>query len=207
MKIYRKLYFLAVVIAAVALSSCGENPVWKRQTFDFNAPSDPPASATRTNLVALNRVTISPPFKSSSFTYRTSDDAYEQDPYAGFLSPPERSLAEAIRAWMRKSGAYGTVIDPGSGLVPSVIVEATVTDLCGDFRNSAQPTGSMTIHFVVYAVDSDEPRNVLLDKICARQTPLTGKTPAALIAAWDADLREIMEEIDSDVAKVELTAH
>jgi uncharacterized lipoprotein YmbA len=206
MKTYRHLYFLAVVIAAVALSGCGENPVWKRQTFDFNAPSDPPASATRTNLVVLNRVTISPPFKSSSFIYRTSDDAYEQDPYAGFLAPPERGLGDAIRAWMRKSGSFGNVIEPGSGLEPSVIAEATVTELCGDFRKSAQPTGAMTIHFVLFAVDSDGPRNVLLDKILSRQTPLSEKTPAALVAAWDADLREIMEEINSDASKIDLTA-
>ncbi|HEX3988844.1 MAG TPA: hypothetical protein VHZ30_05385 [Verrucomicrobiae bacterium] len=206
MKTRRQLYFLALVVA-MALAGCGENPVWKRQTFDFNLPSEPPASVTRTNLVALSRVMISSPFESSSFTYRTADDAYEQDPYAGFLAPPERGLAEAIRAWMRKSGSFGTVIEPGSGLVPSLIAEATVTDLCGDFRKSAQPTGSMTIHFILYAVDSDGPRNVLLDKICARQTPLTAKTPAALIAAWDTDLREIMEEINSDAAKVDLTAH
>ncbi|HEY3854198.1 MAG TPA: ABC-type transport auxiliary lipoprotein family protein [Verrucomicrobiae bacterium] len=207
MNTFRQLYFLAAVVILITLAGCGENPVWKRQTFNFNAPSDPPASAMRTNLVALNRVTISPQFESSSFTYRTADDAYEQDPYAGFLAPPERSLGEAIRAWMRKSGSFGNVIEPGSGLEPSLIVEATATDLYGDFRTSAQPTAAMTIHFVLYAVDSDGPRNVLLDKTCVRQTPLTAKTPAALITAWDTDLREIMEEINSDAAKVDLTAH
>jgi hypothetical protein len=41
----------------------------------------------------------------------------------------------------------------------------------------------------------------VLDKVCARETPLTGRTPGALMAAWDTDLREIMQEINSEYAK------
>jgi hypothetical protein len=41
----------------------------------------------------------------------------------------------------------------------------------------------------------------VLDKVCARETPLAQKTPGALMVAWEADLRQIMEEIHSEYAK------
>jgi hypothetical protein len=59
----------------------------------------------------------------------------------------------------------------------------------------------MEIHFICYEVKDGTPGRIMLDKVCARETPLTRKTPAALMAAWDADLREIMGEINSEYAK------
>jgi len=41
----------------------------------------------------------------------------------------------------------------------------------------------------------------VLDKVCAHETPLARKAVEALMAAWDADLRQIMQEINSDCAK------
>jgi hypothetical protein len=203
-KYNRQLFIAAGLVVAAAFTGCGTNPVWKQQAFAFTAPGDPTASVTRTNLVALTKVTISPMFRNQCFTYRTGEETYEQDPYACFLVPPERSLTEAIRGWMRERGAFGDVIEPGSGLAPSVIVEAAVNELDGDFRKPGQPLAVMSIRFTVYDVNEDGPGRVLLDKTCAVETPLAQRTPAALIAAWDGDLRKIMEQINSEYAKTDL---
>jgi hypothetical protein len=155
----------------------------------------------RTNIVALSRVSISPIFQSRSFTYRTAENSYEQDPYAGFLIPPERALAEPIRAWIRASGVFGRVVEPGSGLTANMVAEVSVNELFGDFRKASQPVGRMEIHFICYEFKDGAAGRIVLDKVCARETPLTSKTPAALMAAWDADLREIMQEINSEFGK------
>ena len=172
--------------------------------FAFSLPADPPdppATIAQTNLVALSRVSISPLFESRSFTYRTAENTYEQDPYAGFPTAPERAVAEAIRACLRRSSGFGRVVEPGSGLTPTLIAEVRVNELYGDFRRGSRPRGTMEIHFIFYEVKDDAPGRIVLDKVCARETPLTGKTPAALMAAWDADLREIMAEIASEYAR------
>jgi len=165
--------------------------------------SQPAASNARTNLVALKRLSISPRFQSRSFTYRTAENSYEQDPYAGFLVPPERALAEPIRAWMRDSGVFGRLVEPGSGLAPGLVAEVSINELYGDFRKASQPVGTMEIHFIFYEVRDDTPGRIVLDKVCARGTPLTRKTPAALMAAWDADLRQIIQDITAEFARAE----
>src|SRR6185436_2234788 len=137
----------------------------------------------QTNIVALNRVSISPLFQSRSFTYRTAENSYEQDPYAGFLIPPERALAEPIRAWMRASGVFGRVAEPGTGLIATLIAEVSVNELYGDFRKASQPVGIMEIHFICYEVKDGAAGRIVLDKICAHSTPLSRKTPDALMTA------------------------
>ena len=190
-----------ILIAAIVFCGCASGPSWKRQSFAFSLAADPPTTNASDRVVALRRVSISPTFQSRSFTYRTGDNSYEQDPYAGFLIPPERALAESIRASMRAGGVFGRVVEPGSGILPTVIVEASINELYGDFRRASRPVGTMGIHIVCYEVQDGEPRGIIFDKYCLQETVLTRKTPGALMAAWDEDLREIMNQINSDYGK------
>jgi len=169
--------------------------------FAFSLPADPPTTNAQTNIVALSRVSISPLFQNRSFTYRKAENTYELDPYAGFLVPPGRALAESIRAWMRASGAFGRVVEPGGGLRPTLVAEISVNELYGDLRQASRPVGTMTIHFICYEVKDGDPGRIVLDRVCAHETPLARNTPEALMAAWDADLREIMGEINSEYSK------
>ena len=190
-----------LLLTAGIFVGCASDPKWKRQAFAFSLPADPPATNAPTHIVALSRVSISPLFQSRSFIYRKAGNIYEQDPYAGFLVPPERALAEPIRAWMRASGVFGRVVQPGSGLTPTLVAEVSINELYGDFRQASRPVGAMEIHFICYEIKDGEPGHIVLDRVCAHETPLARKTPDALMAAWDADLREIMEEINSAYAK------
>lgn len=190
-----------IVVAIAALCGCVSGPSWKRQSFAFSLPADPTRTNATDRVVALSRVSISPTFQSRCFTYRIGEDSYEQDPYAGFLIPPERALAESIRASMRASEVFGRVVEPGSGIMPNVIVEASINELYGDFRLAPRPVGTMGIHFMCYEVQDGEPRRIVFDKYCLQETALARKTPAALMAAWDQDLRAIMNQINSEYAK------
>jgi hypothetical protein len=192
---------VSLLLAAGIFVGCASDSKWKRQAFAFSLPADPPTANAQTNLVALIRVSISPLFQSRSFTYRKAENTYEQDPYSGFLVPPERALAEPIRAWMRASGVFGRVVEPGSGLMPTLVAEVSVNELYGDIRQALRLVGKMELHFICYEVKDGDPGRIVLDRVCARETPLARKTPDALMAAWDADLREIMEEIHSEYSK------
>lgn len=190
-----------MLLGVAALSGCASSPRWRQQEFAFSTPSPLGAANTATNVVALDRVAISPLFQSRSFTYRTGENAYEHDPYASFLIAPERALAESIRAWMTSSGVFGRVVGPRSGLAPGLVVEASVNQLYGDFRNASHLKGTLQVRFLFYRVKDDNQRIVVLDKACTRTTELTRKTPAALMVGWDTDLSEIMKEIASEYAE------
>ena len=193
-----KIFFAMIAMAAL-LCGCGSSDAgWQHQTFAFAMPPDPPATNSLTNIVTLTHISISPDFQSRSFTYRTATNTYEQDPYAGFLTSPERAIAEPIRADL---GSIGRVVQPGSSLTPTLGAEVEVTKLFGDFQDSSNPTGRLQMHFVLYEMSPEGPGRVIVDELCGRAVTLTARTPAALMAAWDADLRDIMDQILADYAK------
>jgi cholesterol transport system auxiliary component len=193
---------LLLTVAAFFLG-CGSNPVWRQQTFALSVSGEAKPGPVATNTLALARVTVSPSFQSRSFTYRTEENTYEHDPYASFVASPEHTLAEAIRAGLRNDGVFGHIVEPGSGLTPSVLVEASVLKWDGDFRDAAHPVAELEIHFVIYQAGPDGPGRVLLDKTSAVRTPLAQRTPTALVAGWDQDLREIMGQISAEYRRLE----
>jgi cholesterol transport system auxiliary component len=199
---------LASILFVVALlCGCASSPRWTRQTFAFSLPSDPPATIPNTNLVTLRRLSVSPLFQSRSFTYRTAENSYEHDPYAGFLIPPEQALAQSIRASMRASSVFGRLLPPGSNLAPSLVAEVSVTQLYGDLRNRSQPVGTLELHFICYEVTDGAPGRIVLDKVCTHETRMAARTPDALMTAWNTDLGEIMEQINSAYIKASSTTH
>ena len=198
-------HLIIIWLAAAVVTGCETRPGWKRQSFAFSLPAGRPATNACDSVVALNRVSISPTFQSRSFTYRTGENSYEQDPYAGFLIPPERALAESIRASMRASGVFGGVVESGSRIAPTVIVEASINELYADFRQASRPVGTMGIHIICYDLQDSEPRHIVFDKYFLQETALARKTPSALMAAWDEDLRQIMYQFNSEYAKTSST--
>ena len=123
-----------ILLLAAIFTGCSTGPLWQRRVYAFSPPTNPPVTTPQTNLVSLSHVSVSPLFQSRFFTYRTADTSYEQDPYAAFLVPPERALAEPIRNWIRTTGAFGRLVEPGSGLSVSLTIEISVSQLYGDFR-------------------------------------------------------------------------
>jgi ABC-type uncharacterized transport system auxiliary subunit len=198
--------FALILLLATLFSGCSSGPLWQRRVYAFSVPSDPQVTTAQTNLVALNRVSISPLFQSRFFTYRTAESSYEQDPYAAFLAPPERAIAEPIRHWIRTSGAFGRLVEPGSGLVPSLTVEVSVTQLYGDFRKSSGPVATMELRWLVYELSDGSPGRIVLDRVYARETAVAKKSPAAIMAAWDTDLHQILEQLTSDYAQATSTS-
>lgn len=197
----RRIFYLLLTALAGTLSGCGSDPGWKRESFAFAMPPDPAAPPAATNLVALSKVVVSPLCQSRSFVYHMGNGTYEQDPYAGFATAPERALAEPIRGWLMHDGEFGRVIEPGSGLMPSIVIEAHVDELCCNFHTNSPANGTMKIHFIAYEMTADGPGRILLDDIYERHSPVNPRTPAALMAAWDKDLQEIMQQLDSDYGK------
>jgi hypothetical protein len=106
-----------------------------------------------------------------------------------------------MRAWLRVNGVFGRVVEPGSQITPTVILEASIHELYGDFRQASRPVGTMGIHIMCYEVQDGQPRSIVFNRYCFQQTALARKTPGALIAAWDQDLREIMNQINSEYEK------
>ena len=191
----------ALLFASIfGLTGCISRPVLNKQTFTFNAPA-----ISATNVVAGDRVLgirnlqIAAPFEGRSLVYRTGEFSYVRDPYAEFLEPPAEELLAPMRVWLRDSRNYIAVTEAGSALKPDLLVEISVNQLFGDFRQPEHPAAVVTIRFVFFNAPNGVPGKVILQQEYSRRIPLSAPTAAALMEGWNQALAEILAEVSSDL--------
>ena len=195
MRFHRWLLFFAAFLA----SGCLSRPSIDRQYFAFSSPPAVSSTAPASGLVlGIRRLGIAAQFDNQSFVYRTGEFSYERDPYAQFLVPPQESLAEPIRAYLRNSGVFDTVAEADSTQAQNLFLEISVTQLYGDFHDPAAPASVLSMRFVFLDSLNGRPNKVLLQKEYSRRLALKARTAAAVMAGWNESLKQIMEALRAD---------
>ncbi len=196
---------LLLLAATVGLTGCLSKPALNKQTFAFNVP---PAATTNHfdnhRILGVRKLQIAAPFEGRSFVYRTGEFSYERDPYAEFLEAPGDELLPVMSGWLRRSGNFDAVVAAGSALKPDLLVEITVSQLCGDFREPKHPAAVMAVRFVFLEATNGIPGKSVFDKDYTQSIPLDGPTAAALMAGWNTALAGIVAEASADFRSVQV---
>jgi len=198
---------ISLVLAATLLGGCLSRSPVKARAFLFAVPAGqiPGTASTFRGPIAIRRVRVAAPFDGQSLVYRTGEYSYESDPYAEFFAPCSETLDCAISQWLRESGCFQSVIEPGSADHPAAMAEINVEELYGDFR-AAQPTAVLTAQFVLFDATNGIAGQRLLDREYSRRVPVKARSAAALMAGWNQALREILQQFTSDVCALNSTA-
>lgn len=182
-------------------TGCLSRPSLNTQTLAFGQHSGAVhATAVLTErVVSIRSLRVAAPFEDRSLVYRVGDFSYSADPYAEFLVAPAESLRAPIRSWMRQSGLFRTVVEPGSALKPNTVAEITVVELYGDFREPHKPEAVLTIRFVLLDALNGIPEKLAFDREYSRRVLLQVPKPNALMAGWNKALEEILAQFGSDL--------
>ncbi len=151
-------------------------------------------------MLLLRWCEASPPFDGRAFVYRTGPNAYEMDPYAGFIVPAGRAVAGPVRAYLRDSGAFADVVEPGSRLNADVWLEIHIVELYGDFREHEQPAAVLKLRMIFFDATNSNSGKAFLQKSYSRRLSIRENTAAAVVAGWNQALGEILGEAVSDLA-------
>lgn len=202
-------FFPLKVVAALGLcgtmtllfTGCLSRPALVHHTYALSGPAHSEAAAkTNNSVLMLRSCTVSPLFEGPAFVYRIGPEAYEHDPYAGFLVKPGTALAIPVRDYLRQSGAFREVIEPGTILTADRWLEVNVSELYGDFRTRGQPAAVLTMRFTFFGSESGRLSDVRLERSYTRRIPLTENTAASVVAGWNKALAEIMTEVTDQLA-------
>jgi hypothetical protein len=153
-------------------------------------------------VLGIRNLQIAAPFDGRSLVYRTGEFSYVRDPYAEFLESPAEEMMAPVRGWLRDSGNFSAVVESGSALKPDTLVEISVSQLFGDFRQPAHPSAILTIRFVFFEAPNGVPGKVIIEQESSRSIPLSAPTAAALMEGWNQALDEILTEVSSDFARI-----
>jgi hypothetical protein len=193
-------FISALLLASVfGLTGCISRPALNKQTFTFNTPT-----ISATNVLAGDRVLgirnlqIAAPFEGRSLVYRTGEFSYVRDPYAEFLGLPAEELLAPMRGWLHNSGNFIALTEAGSALKPNTLVEISVSQLFGDFRQPEHPAAVLTMRFIFFDAPNGVPGKAILQQEYSRSIPISAPNAAALMDGWNRALAEILAEVSSD---------
>jgi hypothetical protein len=200
--------FIAFLLTCVCgLTGCLSRPALNKQTFVFNTPANDATNAVASaQMLGIRSLQIAAPFEGRSLVYRTGEFTYVRDPYAEFLVSPAEELMTPVRGWLRGNGDFGAVVEAGSAPKPDTLVEISVSQLFGDFRQPEHPTAVMSIQFIFFDATNDVLGKMIFQKEYSRSIPLSEPTAAGLMAGWEQALSEILGQVSSDFRYLETNA-
>jgi hypothetical protein len=191
---------LAALALAAAVSGCASKPPLVVQRFTLAVPEGPiPDPGPAARLVALPPVRVSPVYLDPSLVYKVGGGRVETDPYASLAAAPRFLMTSAIRAYLLRQPGVRNVVQGFVG-PEGLTVDVVVQEMAGDFSRPGEPAGVLSLEVSFYRGDPVPGTAPLLRKVYLRREALSGRTAAAVVAAWDRALPSIMSELGADLA-------
>jgi uncharacterized lipoprotein YmbA len=187
----------ALLCAVVLLGACAiGKPTPNATTYVIDPPAAAAASmaAHRPETLRMGHVRIAAAFAGNALVYRMSDVQYVSDPYNAFIAEPGAMLGNRMAEWLDRAGPFATVAQPDSTAPASFVLEATVTELYGDFRAGHRPEAVLTVQFAL--IDQTGTRaKIAHECTIARRVDVAQASADALVRGYGTALAEILAQL------------
>jgi cholesterol transport system auxiliary component len=197
-----RLAFAACAALAFAACSIGK-PIPQPNTYVVQppVPESVPTVASRPESLRIGNVRVAAAYAGNALVYRMDDVQLVSDPYSRFIAEPGAMLGDQMAAWLGRAGPFRTITDPESARPAYYVLEATITELYGDFRPGRAPAAVLAVRFVLIDQTGARPRAVL-ERAIARRVDLPRASPDALVRGYGEALAEILGELSTDLQVV-----
>ena len=183
--------------AAFLLDACSiGKPMPQATTYVVDPPMAAAASpaARRPETLRMGDVRVAAAYAGNALVYRVDDVQYTSDPYHAFIADPGAMLGNRMAEWLDRAGPFKTVVQPGSARPAPYVLEATVAELYGDFREGRPPAAVLTVQFALIDQAGARPR-VVRERTIASRVDLPQASPDALVRGYGKALAEILSQL------------
>ena len=190
-----------LLAACLTLAACSiGRPIPQATTYliDLSADSAPPSVRRCPEALRVGNVRVAAAYAGSALVYRLDEVRYAADPYSAFVADPGAMLGNQIAQWLERAGPFSTVAQPGSTQPASYVLEATVAELYGDFREGRAPAAVLTVQFALIDQTSARPK-VTYQRTITRRIDLPKASPDALVRGYDTALAQMLSQVVPDL--------
>jgi cholesterol transport system auxiliary component len=189
--------------AALTLGACSiGKPIPAANTYVVQppAPKSVPSVAADAQSLRIGNVRVAAAYAGNALVYRMDDVRFTSDPYSRFIAEPGTMLGDQMAAWLARAGPFA-VSGPESTLPAHYVLEATVTELYGDFRPGGAPAAVLAVQFTLIDQTGARPQAVL-ERSIARRIDIPQVSADALVRGYGEALAEILTELSTELQAV-----
>ena len=206
MKRHTLIPFTLLVLTALLATGCvklAHEPLDKHYFQIVPERTATKAATDKDTVLKVRRLSISELYNTRELIYRESEGRVESDYYNMFFVTPSDMLTTELRKWLRDSGLFSHVIEPGSMVIPGLTLEGVVNSLYGDYTSDS-PAAVVEMQFFV--VDESTARNVIVFSAdYTQRVPISKPDPADLVKAMTRGVESIFIDLETDLANAPLT--
>jgi cholesterol transport system auxiliary component len=190
------------VVLTLAACAIGK-PLQRPTTYIVDPPMTEtrPAAARRPDTLRMGNVRVAAAYRGNALVYRMDEVQYTSDPYHAFKAEPGAMLGNRMAEWLDHAGPFETVAQPGSAQPAAYVLEATVIELYGDFREGRSPAAVLAVQFALIDQAGVRPQ-LLYERTIASRVELPHASPDALVRGYGEALAEILSQLIPDLGAV-----
>jgi len=203
MKNIRILICLLTLIMAVGACVKLDKPAADKRYYSISASrTGEPKPATGDLVIKVRRISISDLYSTRELVYRMGDGRMESDFYNMFFVTPGNNLTSELRRWLRATGLFAHIIEPGSMVVPTLTLESVANKLYGDYSTET-PAAVVSMQF--FLVDESTAHNeIVFSKSYEQRVPIDAPEPALLVEGMTKGVQTIFRQLEQDMAAAPL---
>ena len=187
----------AAVCIVLTLTGCAiGKPAPQTTTYavDPPAPQLVPTAARQPEALRIGNVRVAAAYAGNALVYRMDDVRYVADPYHAFIAEPAALLGNQMAQWLDRAGPFSSVSPRGSAGPAAYVLDATVSELYGDFRPGQRPAAVVVVQFALIDQRAGvRPQSVQARTIASR-VDLPQASPDALVRGYGTALAEILTQ-------------
>jgi cholesterol transport system auxiliary component len=201
----RVLHAALAIAVAAGLAACSfTRPPVERATYDLApARGAAPAAATKSVAVKVKPFRTAPPYDGREFLYRKSDGQLVADFYNGFAAGPGELVTTATAEWLKGSGLFGAVLEPGISADATYALEGAVLAVYGDLRDGKRPAAVLDLQVYLVRAGLDG-RELVLDRRFSERVDVPDPSPEALAKGFNEALARILGRLERDLGALAL---
>jgi cholesterol transport system auxiliary component len=188
---------------AVTLAACSiGRPMLQATTYlvDPSIEAKSPSVPRRPETLRVGSVRVAATYAGSALVYRLDDVRYVADPYHAFVTDSGAMLGGRMADWLGRTGPFSNVVPPGSTQSAPYVLEVTVEDLYGDFREGSAAAAVVSMQFIL--IDQASPRQkVAYERTIVSRVKLPKASPDALVRGYGTAIAEILSQVATDLSK------
>ncbi len=189
-----------VLVCLIVVSGCGSRQAYDKKYYILNAARQAEPIRTETgSILEVRRFTIDSAFGGKGLVYRTGEFEYESDFYSEFLASPAAMITDKTRNWLSQSGLFRAVLDVGSQVDPTHVIEGNITALYGDFRDKSSPKAAIEIRIFLLRAEAGGASVPVFGKKYQSAVGIESKGSEDLVKAFDKCVEDILSSLETDL--------
>jgi cholesterol transport system auxiliary component len=182
------------------MAGCGKQEYSKqRYWLDIQRPKANLGIANGT-ILAVEPFSIDSAFRTRSIVYKKTSHEYESDFYQEYLIPPAQMMTEQTRRWLGNSGLCARVLQPGSTMQPTHILEGHIGKLYIDSSADGQSVANLEISFYLLKKEKRD-EQILFGKTYTASKQMESSATEDYFRALKNALTEILRKSEEDLGK------